>query len=260
MYRLQGAAGVDANSAIAMKGWLGTARKYFDLPNAVIVPISTIVLPMLSGAIAKKKARNQPYFHALPAHDAYGSHPVCRGFVHFCKTHLLPAALQPPGVCGKYRAAARRYGTGGHHGELIYTTNAMIQAVGKVYVPVINMIVGTVVRIGVVYVLCGIPEINAMGSAVRTFVSYLLVIILNLIALHRMLPEIPSVNCAWAFVRSLASVIMGRGLIPPIYLLLTRFMREKFRSFGFCLQSSFTSWRRCLPKPSRARRSCSCRR
>ena len=102
----------------------------------------------------------------------------------------------------------------------------MIQAVGKVYVPVINMIVGTVVRIGVVYVLCGIPEINAMGSAVGTFVSYLVMIILNLITLHRMLPEIPSV-VRMGIRPLLASVIMG-AVSYPVYLLLTRFMREKF--------------------------------
>ena len=110
--------------------------------------------------------------------------------------------------------------------SLLYTTNSMIQAVGKVYVPVINMIVGTVVRIGVVYVLCGIPEINAMGSAVGTFVSYLVMIILNLIALHRMLPEIPSV-VRMGIRPLLASVIMG-AVSYPVYLLLTRFMSEKF--------------------------------
>ena len=259
MYRLQGAAGVDANSAIAMKGWLGTARKYFDPPNAVIVPISTIVLPMLSGAIARRKARNQPYFHALPAHDAHGSHPVCRGFVYFCKAHLRPVALQPPGVCGKYRAAARRYGAGGHHGELalhyelddsggrqgIRAGHQYDRRYGGTHRRCVSC--------------CGIPEINAMGSAVGTFVSYLVMIVLNLIALHRMLPEIPSV-VRMGIRPLLASVIMG-AVSYPVYLLLTRFMSEKFAVIRlFCLQSSFTSWRRCLPKPSRARRSCSCRR
>ena len=80
--------------------------------------------------------------------------------------------------------------------------------------------------IGVVYVLCGIPEINAMGSAVGTFVSYLVMIILNLIALHRMLPEIPSV-VRMGIRPLLASVIMG-AVSYPVYLLLTRFMSEKF--------------------------------
>lgn len=63
MYRLQGAAGVDANSAIAMKGWLGTARKYFDLPNAVICAhLSPSCCRCFRCDRKKRKARNQPYF------------------------------------------------------------------------------------------------------------------------------------------------------------------------------------------------------
>ena len=65
-----------------------------------------------------------------------------------------------------------------------------------------------------------------MGSAVGTFVSYLVMIILNLIALHRMLPEIPSV-VRMGIRPLLASVIMG-AVSYPVYLLLTRFMSEKF--------------------------------
>ena len=42
---------------MAMKGWLGNARKYSDLPNAVIVPISTAVLLLLAGVIAKNDRR-----------------------------------------------------------------------------------------------------------------------------------------------------------------------------------------------------------
>ena len=227
MYRLQGAAGVDANSAIAMKGWLGTARKYFDLPNAVIVPISTIVLPMLSGAIAKKEKREINRISMLSLRKTLMvAIPSAAGLCIFAKPICSLLLYSRPEFAANTAPLLAVMAPAVITASLLYTTNAMIQAVGKVYVPVINMIVGTVVRIGVVYVLCGIPEINAMGSAVGTFVSYLVMIILNLIALHRMLPEIPSV-VRMGIRPLLASVIMG-AVSYPVYLLLTRFMSEKF--------------------------------
>ena len=227
MYRLQGAAGVDANSAIAMKGWLGTARKYFDLPNAVIVPISTIVLPMLSGAIAKKEKREINRISMLSLRmTLMVAIPSAVGLCIFAKPICSLLLYSRPEFAANTAPLLAVMAPAVITASLLYTTNSMIQAVGKVYVPVINMIVGTVVRIGVVYVLCGIPEINAMGSAVGTFVSYLVMIILNLIALHRMLPEIPSV-VRMGIRPLLASVIMG-AVSYPVYLLLTRFMREKF--------------------------------
>ena len=227
MYRLQGAAGVDANSAIAMKGWLGTARKYFDLPNAVIVPISTIVLPMLSGAIAKKEKREINRISMLSLRmTLMVAIPSAAGLCIFAKPICSLLLYSRPEFAANTAPLLAVMAPAVITASLLYTTNAMIQAVGKVYVPVINMIVGTVVRIGVVYVLCGIPEINAMGSAVGTFVSYLVMIILNLIALHRMLPEIPSV-VRMGIRPLLASVIMG-AVSYPVYLLLTRFMSEKF--------------------------------
>ena len=227
MYRLQGAAGVDANSAIALKGWLGTARKYFDLPNAVIVPISTIVLPMLSGAIAKKEKREINRISMLSLRmTLMVAIPSAAGLCIFAKPICSLLLYSRPEFAANTAPLLAVMAPAVITASLLYTTNAMIQAVGKVYVPVINMIVGTVVRIGVVYVLCGIPEINAMGSAVGTFVSYLVMIILNLIALHRMLPEIPSV-VRMGIRPLLASVIMG-AVSYPVYLLLTRFMSEKF--------------------------------
>ena len=227
MYRLQGAAGVDANSAIAMKGWLGTARKYFDLPNAVIVPISTIVLPMLSGAIAKKEKREINRISTLSLRmTLMVAIPSAAGLCIFAKPICALLLYSRPEFAANTAPLLAVMAPAVITASLLYTTNSMIQAVGKVYVPVINMIVGTVVRIGVVYVLCGIPEINAMGSAVGTFVSYLVMIILNLIALHRMLPEIPSV-VRMGIRPLLASVIMG-AVSYPVYLLLTRFMSEKF--------------------------------
>lgn len=109
--------------------------------------------------------------------------------------------------------------------SLLYTTNSMIQAVGKAYVPVANMAIGTVVRIVIVYLLCGIPEINVNGSAIGTLVSYFVMIVLNVMAMHRMLPGVPSV-VGMAIRPLLASAIMV-AVSLPVYWLLTLWVSAK---------------------------------
>ena len=57
MQRLQTGAGFTQDMADWWNGTLGNARKFFDLPGAFVVPISTSLLPVLSGAIASKDHR-----------------------------------------------------------------------------------------------------------------------------------------------------------------------------------------------------------
>ena len=101
----------------------------------------------------------------------------------------------------------------------------MIHAVGEVYKPIINMAIGTVVRIAIVYVLCGIPEVAAMGSAIATLVSYYIIIVLNMHTLHKLLPQTPGV-LKMAVRPLLASVIMA-VISLPLYLLLTMWISPK---------------------------------
>ena len=52
MDRMKMAAGFTQSQADWYSGVLGNARKFFDLPGSFVVPISTSLLPVLSGAIA----------------------------------------------------------------------------------------------------------------------------------------------------------------------------------------------------------------
>lgn len=226
MYRLQDAAGFDETTAMTMKGWLGNARKYFDLPNAVIVPISTAVLPLLSGAIARKDrkgiretstlALRMTLMVAIPA--AVG---LCVLSGPICDLLLYSQPEDAAGTAPLLMLMAPAVITA----SLLYTTNSMIQAVGKVHVPIINMAIGTVVRIALVYVFCGIPEINVNGAAFSTFVSYFVMIVLNVISIHRILPGIPSV-LGMAVRPMLAALIMA-GVTYLIYMGLTFFVSGK---------------------------------
>lgn len=223
MARLQGAAGIGETEAAILKGLLGNARKYFDLPNALIIPVSTTVLPQLAAVLARKDEAGIRRISRLGLHltlifaipSAAGlcvfAGPICRILLYNQPTDAMNTApllaAMSPGII---------------FAGLLYTSNAMLHAKGRVYEPIINMCIGTVVRIAIVYVFCGIPAVNAMGSAVSTPVSYLVMILLNMRTLHRLIPETPSV-LKLALRPLLATVIMV-AVSLPVQLLLSHLL------------------------------------
>ena len=50
--------------------------------------------------------------------------------------------------------------------------NAIMQAHGDVTTPVVNMLIGGVVKVVVNYILVAIPSLNIIGAAIGTIVCY----------------------------------------------------------------------------------------
>lgn len=209
MHRLQTAAGFSEVEANFLKGLLGHARKFFDLPGAFVIPISTSLLPVLSGAAASNDQRSVNHISSVSLRVTFLiSVPASVGMCLFAEP--ICALLLP----GNPEAAA---GTAPLLSLLsvaiafnctLYTTNAILQALGHPSIPVVNMAVGGLVKIALSYVLNGIPEINVMGSAVSTIVSYFLIMALNFIFIRRFLPSVSGIVLPTLSI-VLASGIMG---------------------------------------------------
>ncbi len=186
MNRLQLAAGFSEEAAESMKGMLGHARKFFDLPGAFVVPISTSLLPVLSGAVASRDQKSADHISSVSLRvTLLISIPASVGMCLFA---------QP--ICGLLLAGNPEAAQGTAPllavlslaiflSSSLLTANAILQAFGHPTLPVVNMAVGSVVKLALSYVLIGIPEIGAMGSAISTVVSYLLIMALDFIALRK---------------------------------------------------------------------------
>ena len=71
--------------------------------------------------------------------------------------------------------------------------NAIMQAHGDVTTPVINMLIGGVVKVIVNYVLVAIPSLNIIGAAIGTIVCYVTITVLDLIAMRRSVTTRPAI-------------------------------------------------------------------
>ena len=108
---------------------------------------------------------------------------------------------------------------------LLFTTNSILQSFGRTTQPVIDMAVGGVVKVALSYVLIGIPQVAAMGSAISTVASYVVMVVLNLIAIRSSLPRMDSV-VRTALPLLLSAGVMG-GVSYGFYWLLAQFISPR---------------------------------
>lgn len=207
--RLKSAALFTQEQADWWNGTLGHARKFFDLPGAFVVPISTSLLPILSGAIAARDQRQVDRISSTAVRvTLLIGIPSSVGMAIFAKPICQLLLYNQPEVAEGAAPLLTMLSVAIVFSGLLFTTNAILQSFGRATRPVVDMAVGGLVKIALSYVLIGIPEINAMGSAISTVVSYLVIVILNLIAIRGSLPQMDSV-VKTALPLLLSAAVMG---------------------------------------------------
>lgn len=194
MDRLQSAAGFGTTAAETLRALLGHARKFFDLPGAFVIPIANSLLPALSGAIASKDSRAIDNISSVSMRvTLLISIPSSVGMAIFAEPICGLLLAGRPETAAATAPLLSMLSTAIAFSATLYTGNAILQSFGRPVIPVLNMAVGGVIKIGLSYVLAGIPEINAMGSAISTVVSYFVIMVLNFIAIRGSLPNMDSV-------------------------------------------------------------------
>ena len=71
--------------------------------------------------------------------------------------------------------------------SLVMVTNAILQSVGEERVPVVNMLIGGVVKIVVNAILVANPDINIVGAPIGTIACYAVILVLNMFTITRKL-------------------------------------------------------------------------
>ena len=87
--------------------------------------------------------------------------------------------------------------------------NSMLQAIGRVDLPVKILVIGLAVKIVLNYTLVGIPKINVMGAAYGTLVCYILI---TVIALYKLSKEAKvKINFIAIFLKPLIASVLSIG-------------------------------------------------
>jgi stage V sporulation protein B len=174
--------GFDETTRIQLYGYYaGDAVTMFNMPNVVITGMSISVVPAIAGALAsgnKKEAR----FTAVTALRLTLIFAVpCAVGMSILSAPILSLLMGDAGASTLLSILA--YGI--IFLSLVMVTNSILQSIGKVWVPIIHMAIGAIVKIVVNFVLVGNPQININGAPIGTDLCYLVTAVLNLLALKK---------------------------------------------------------------------------
>ena len=208
MNRLQSAAGFSEMMANKLYGAYNMSVTLYNLPQTFVVAISVSIIPAISTYIAKnnriKTAETIGSAFRLASMIAF---PAGIGFLILSKPILDLLYYSRPEDVVIAAPLLSYLGIAVMFIALVSLSNSVLQAIGKINVPVFTMLIGGVVKIAANYTLVGNPDININGAPIGTMCCYGIIAVLNLIVIKRHYKEI---SIAKMFGKTfISAVIMG---------------------------------------------------
>ena len=182
--------------------YTGKALTIFNLPLTLVVALGMSIVPAISAALTKKNPIEAKTITESAIRIAMlFAAPCALGIACLSKEvlYILFSDTNAESVLAILAIAIIPV-------AIVSVTNAILQAYGKVYIPVVNMIIGGIAKI-LVNFFC-IPYLGIDGAPVGTFVCYLIIAVLNIINIIKY----AKIEFKWSsfVVRPLlAAIIMG---------------------------------------------------
>ncbi len=170
-------------AAKGLNGVFGNAKKIFNFPSAFIVPFTVSILPVLTAA--------------WTARDREGVRKNLTGCFKYSLMLALPAGigmfilaapifsiLYPRGNAEDGVPMLATFGIAVILYAVVSVTGAILQAFGRVNLPLVSLTVGGVIKCVLTTVLVSMPALNIKGAPIATCVCYAVMITMNLIFLR----------------------------------------------------------------------------
>lgn len=210
MGRLKGAAGLSAKLADDYKGIYFFAQTIFNLPIAFIGPLTISAIPAITEQLTLRRRRRANVIAesavrvmaliALPCSIGLAvlSEPIMQlmgGYSFADYLELASVLMRILGACVFFVSFTN-------------VMTAILQAHGCAYLPVCNMIVGAIAKVVIDIVLVSNPQIHIIGVPIGTVVCYMLIAMLDLVAIRLLLQEPPRLLVN-VIKPALAALLMG---------------------------------------------------
>lgn len=192
--RLQDAIGLTSKAATAMFGTYSAAQTFYMLPSALVAPLAISVIPTVTAALTlrndtKARKTEESAFRmtaliGLPC--GAGLAVLASPIQKFCydydaeTLHIAGPILALLGIAVIFNC-------------MVTVTNAILQAHGKVNIPIYTTLAGGIVNITTDYVLIGMNTVHIYGAAIATIAYCAVIMFLNIIAMHRILEQPPRI-------------------------------------------------------------------
>lgn len=171
--------------ANAMYGQLkGFAQTLINLPQIFSIAIAMSIVPAIANAMARKKKREIEdiissgiritLLIGLPC--AFGLFVLAKPIIGLLYYKNTIESIISTGLILQYLSFGVIFLT------LVQALTAILQGLGKPFIPVVSLFIGAVVKVLLTYSLTVIPSINIRGAAISTVAAYSIAAIIDMVA------------------------------------------------------------------------------
>lgn len=204
---LQSALGYPEELAVSLYGCYQKAVTIYNLPSAFMVSLTACIVPAVAAALTQK--------------DKIGAGKIAESALRVGAMLALPAGvglavLSAPIIQFLYPETNQEVashclfilGIASVFVCMMLLCNAVLQANGHAALPIWFIAIGSATKLAVNFILVQIPSIGIKGAPMGTLVCFLLVAIMELVAIKKVTPHPP--KYLRVFVKpTLAALIMG---------------------------------------------------
>lgn len=231
--QLQDVLGLAERAASGLYGEYTFSSTLFNLPAAFLPAVTVSLIPAISVAVTHQNHRevNQIVTTSFRLVSALAI-PAGTGLSVLAGPILHMLYPREPEAAAAAAYHLELLGIASIFVCLMLLTNSIMQAHGKVSLPIYTMLLGGTVKVAINYILVGNPDINIKGAPIGTLACYALIALVNLAIVHHLLEEKP--NYIFIFSKPiLASSAMGAAAWAS-HGLLSRFLHGGYMKDSLC--------------------------
>ena len=196
------------SQADIMKGIYNMCQTIYNMPCAFITPITISIIPAITSQLTLKNFGEAKATEESAARiTGLISMPCAFGLSLMAE----PITALLGGYTGEKLALATTLmsvmGIAIVFNAVVLVTTAIMQAHGYVNRPVVNMLLGGLVKLVAVYVLTGNPIFGIVGTPIGTLLCYICICTLNVLSIRKLVENPP------AIVKNLSRSLMAGALM-----------------------------------------------
>ncbi len=207
------------NSADIQRGIYSMTQTIFNMPCAFITPITISIIPAITSQLTLRNFRE--------AKATEESAVRVMGLISMpCAFGLAVCARPVTALLGGYTGEDLTLATtlmtilgiSIMFNAVVLVSTAIMQAHGHVNRPVVNMLIGGLIKLAAVFILTGNPNIGIAGTPIGTLLCYLCICVLNILSIRTLVEQPPAIlkNLIRPFS---AAALMGIVVYGVLYLL-----------------------------------------
>lgn len=206
-------------AAVTLSGMLSKSDTLFNMPLAVNIAFATVLVPSISGAIAKgetKEASEKTSYSVLIS--ILIILPCAIGYMVLAEpiyNIIYPATPDGYDLLSLMSVALV-------FSALTQTITGALQGIGKVYVPAVSILIGCIFKVVLNITLIRIPSVNIYGAAISSIVCQIVAFLINFFVLIRYIPI--KLSLGKYIAKPLVSGLVMGGVAFGMYTLLAKVM------------------------------------